>query len=101
MCHFTRTRYHNPQIAPPPLCQISFAQANKELWEKLSDTPRYAALTALRDNCRFDLNLEVGEHGFNAAENLMLGSGRSDLATARLTIKLPQPEVCNKPTSEL
>lgn len=51
--------------------QMSFLQVNHDAWDLLSATPRYTALTAMKENCDIVPDKGKNEHRLNLASRIM------------------------------
>lgn len=78
-----------------PSVQIRLAQVNQELHDRITSTPRYAALTELKENCEFELGDKEWDE-CSPAERLFARHyrqfGRQGPNT--IHIQVPIPKVC-------
>ena len=70
--------------------QMSFAQVNHEAWDVLSATSRYAALTAMKENCDIVLDEQVPDSELNLASRIVR---QCQFSTTYLAIRLPLKQV--------
>ena len=71
--------------------QMAFAQVNHEAWEVLSDTPRYKALKAMKENCDIVRDGQQCEYNLNLASRVMMPRR---FPTTNVHVWLPLGQVC-------
>ena len=60
---------------PHTRAQVAFAQVCRTTWDRLSTTPRYAALTALHQHCGVDLRVDKAEDEYALADRIFRPGG--------------------------